>query len=173
MDNKKHKIICMLLFMVPGIFASFIVSLFVSGVIAGVFWLFIFGDNPWPDWVDLFIPLCFGLIFLFSVMGFSYAGYKAADKNSDISRKHVVLSIGVSFVLIAIIVLNSFKGEIQLHMTDPLVSECMALCSERGYNGSSTSPKNSEIRECSCFDDTVNEWMVIQQNSDEWRTNEP
>ena len=153
----------MLLFLVPGIFASFLIALFITGIIAGVFWLFIFGDNTWPDWTDVVIPLCFGLVFLLTLFAFAFSGYRTGAKNSHISRKHILLSIGVSLALIAIIVLNYFKGEMLLKMTNPLVSECTDLCREHGFNGSSTSPKNSGIQECSCFDDTINEWITFEQ----------
>ena len=59
----KRRYVYVLLFATPAFLASIIVSLLLFGAAAGVLWLFVFGDNPWPSlptkclWRCSFSPL--------------------------------------------------------------------------------------------------------------------
>jgi hypothetical protein len=44
----KKRYIYGLLFGIPGFFISLIISAGVFGFAAGILWLYVFGDNPWP-----------------------------------------------------------------------------------------------------------------------------
>ena len=39
--------------------------MFVGGALVGALWLFVFGDDPWPGWVDTVLNLAIPLVGLF------------------------------------------------------------------------------------------------------------
>ena len=64
-----------LLFGLPGLFVAGSISILHFGAVAGVFWLFIFGDDPWPAAAQTLISILFVLVFLVLWLGFILLGY--------------------------------------------------------------------------------------------------
>ena len=44
--------LALLLAIVGGAMAAFVAIVAFVGVTAGVLWIYVFGDDPWPAWVD-------------------------------------------------------------------------------------------------------------------------
>lgn len=40
-----------------GMIAGWLVGVTIAGICAGIFWLLMFGDNPWPKWTNFFLSL--------------------------------------------------------------------------------------------------------------------
>ena len=157
----KKRYIYLILFAVPGLLVSGIIVAGIVGTMFGFFWLFVFGDGSWPDWdwVSAAASALFIAIFLVSyaiilIMGYGFG--KRMESGEAVSKKHILISIGVTIAIIAFILLRS--GSIG---PKSLEEKCSDSCSERGFNGSSMPPKDSGDTTCSCYDNTVNKWIEI------------
>ncbi len=46
----KKRYLYTLLFLVPGLFVSLLITLAVFAAVFGALWLYVFGDSTWPTW---------------------------------------------------------------------------------------------------------------------------
>ncbi len=60
----KKRYIYSVLFGIPGLILSVYLSFVASGITAGILWIFVFGDNPWPAWYEKVFLVLLALIFL-------------------------------------------------------------------------------------------------------------
>ena len=105
----KLRVIYALTYGVYGFIIGFIVSFGLFALIAGVFWLFIFGDSPWPSWsfqlLNLLRVFTFAVFFIGSILlGIKRVKRLEGQENQDgIFRK--ALS-GLIWAGIALVVFN-------------------------------------------------------------------
>ena len=69
---------------------------------AGVFWLFIYGDNPWPEAAMTALEIVAGAAFVLCATLLTWAAYRfgrAQQANGGVDRRHVILALGAAFVL--------------------------------------------------------------------------
>ena len=62
-----------LLAIVGGAIAAYIAVMFIGGGLIGVLWLFVFGDNPWPQGWEAVLSILLVLIGLFFWFRFARA----------------------------------------------------------------------------------------------------
>jgi hypothetical protein len=104
----KRRYIYSVLVGMPGLIVSLIVSVFVFGAVAGMLWLFVFGDNPWPAFVETSLPIFFAAVFLTVWLGTVAAGYfigKRRERDAALNKAHVLLSVGATVLCISAILL--------------------------------------------------------------------
>ncbi len=122
------------------------------GTVLGILWLYVFGDNPWPTWIEPLISVLFLLIFSGSWLIITVAGYRVGKKleaRSGFKSKHLWLSLWATLLPIAIILLHQL-GNGNLGPKSPQ-ERCHDYCLYHGYQSSSTSPQNSGGQTCSCL----------------------
>lgn len=78
----KRSIIYSLLFGIPGILISFVLAGLVLGMQTGFFWIFLFGDDPWPLWTELVQKTSFILVFFISFIVILKAGYSYGKRGN-------------------------------------------------------------------------------------------
>lgn len=151
-----------LLFGVPGLFIAGIISILLFGALAGIFWVFVFGDNPWPAAAETVISILFVLVFLALWIGFIVLGYwfgRRLENDPAVNRNHILLSAGLTLLFLLFILLYQWNvGNIGPTSDSVLCSE---FCSQHGVSGSGMSPETSGSRLCSCYDDAGNEALTI------------
>ncbi len=72
-----------ILFGILGIILGIMAALFLSVMLYGVFWLFIFGDDKWPSYAYPLIYVIITIVFLGIVCGFVYLGIKHGSKKDS------------------------------------------------------------------------------------------
>lgn len=158
----KRRYIYLLLFGLPGLFVSAIISLAVFGAAAGVLWLFVYGDSPWPASSGTVLALLFALVFLTVwtaslVIGYSFG--KRREKDPVLERRHVLVSLGATLGVALLIVLYQLRvGNIGPRPDSVL---CSDFCAERGSSASSMPPRDSGERTCSCLDQFGNTIIIV------------
>jgi len=60
----KKRYIYSMLFAVPGFLVSLIVAFIIFGFVAGFFWLYVYGDEPWPGSAEQILTILFIVCFL-------------------------------------------------------------------------------------------------------------
>ncbi|MBI4824865.1 MAG: hypothetical protein HY807_00380 [Nitrospirae bacterium] len=162
----KKRYIYALLFGVPGFFVSLIVSTIVFGGAAGIFWIFIFGDDPWPAYAEKLLSILLILGFLALWTASIVIGYKTGEDREDepdLDSKHIVISAAAIFGLVIVIVLHQYLiGNIGPKDDGRLCSE---FCSEKGYSASGMPPRDSGESSCSCYDNDGKEGMKVMMDS--------
>lgn len=159
----KQKYLYLLLFGLPGILVSAITGIMSGGMIGGFFWIFMFGDNPWPSFAW---PTVFGvgiLVFFLTLISILIMGYKVGKKrdleNLPIKKAHIFISLVFLVIIFSMILFRQFSSA--SNTSDS--KKCQQLCTEKNFNSntSSLSPKDQRERICSCFDDSSGSWVEV------------
>lgn len=156
----------MLIFAVPALIASGIVSIALFGIIAGALWLFVLGDNPWPEAVGTGLVSILALAFLASWAGLLALAYRAGQRQESypaLNRAHLALSAAATLLLLLLVVTHQFSvGNLGVPTDSAL---CSDACRAEGFASSGTPPKNSGELTCSCFDAQGNEALKFSVES--------
>ena len=162
----KKRFFYSVLFGVPGFFVSVIISFVVFGSAAGILWIFVFGDNPWPSSIEIILPILFVLVFLTVWIASVTIGFvtgKKLEKSPGLIKKHILVSIGVTIAPIIFIVFHQLSVGNIGPKSDGI--RCSDFCSQKGYSGSGIPPKGSGERSCSCFDNSGFEILKVPIDS--------
>jgi hypothetical protein len=152
----KKRYLYTLLCLLPGVLFALIASMFVTGATAGFFWIFIFGDNSWPQLAEKGLVVIMAATFIvvwvvFLVFGFLTGKRLEADPVLD--KKHILASVVLTFLPLLIIVLHQLSvGNIGPPHDSVL---CGDYCLEQGYSSSERPPQDSGDDRCICLDKGV------------------
>ena len=158
----KKRYIYSLLFGIPGLFIAGFISILIFAAFAGVLWIFIFGDNPWPPASQAIISILFVGTFVVLWIGFIILGYiigKRLEKDPGFHRAHIAISAGLTLLFLLFMVLYQWRVGNIGPQSDSLI--CSDFCTQHGYSGSGMPPSTSGSRLCSCYDDSGNEALTI------------
>lgn len=162
----KKRYLYALLFGIPGLFVSGIISLFLFGAVVGVLWLFVFGDNPWPLVSDKVLSILLVLVFLLLWITSIVAGYtvgKRLEGSPTMNWTHALISGGLTLLIILFILFQQFSvGNLGPKSDSTL---CSDFCMQKGYSASETPPQNSGDRSCLCYDSSGNEALKVPWDS--------
>jgi hypothetical protein len=149
--KRRHKYV--LLFAVPALLASAMVAVLVGAAVAGVLWLFVFGDNPWPPSVGTALTVLFVVVALVVwavLLSVAYAYGRKQEARDFSILWPVVAAAGATAFLVALVVLQQWRvGNLGPKSADMLCSE---YCRDKGYAASGMPPRNSGEATCSCLD---------------------
>jgi hypothetical protein len=162
----KKRYLYSLLFGIPAIFVSGLISVFVFGAVAGLFWIYIFGDDPWPFSAERILSIIVVPTFLIVWVSFITIGYvvgKKLEKDPLMNRKHVLVSAGLTIMFIVLIVLQQWRMGNIGPKSDTVL--CSDFCTRQGYSGSGMPPKNSGDKSCNCYDNSGNEALTVPLDS--------
>jgi|ERR1044071_5027976 hypothetical protein len=158
----KKRYVYSLLFGIPGFFVAAIISLVVFGIGAGILWLYIFGDNPWPSSTEKVFSSLFILIFLVVWITSIIVGFmtgKKLEKDPRLNKSHILISGGLTLLFIILIVFQQLSvGNLGPKSADTI---CSDFCSKNGYSGSGMPPQNSGDTTCSCYDHSGQEVLKV------------
>ena len=161
----KRRYLYALLFGIPGLFIALLISLGVVGAAAGLLWLYVFGDDPWPAAADAVLSTLAGLSFLLTWVGLMFIGYRVGRRleNDPLNLNHILISSGVTLLFVLVVVLQQWRVGNLGPKSDALV--CSNFCAQKGYAGSGLPSKDSGDRSCSCYDDLGNEALKVPLDS--------
>ena len=146
------KILYCVLFAIPGFFVSLLASIFFFGVVYGFFWIYYFGDNPWPktgEVLSVFFILVFLAVWTIFII-FGYLTGRRTERDPGSTGKHILVSTGVTFAAILLIIIHQVNvGNIGAKSEG---IRCSDFCRQQGYSMSGIPAKNAGERSCSCYD---------------------
>lgn len=149
---KKRYTYC-LLFLVPGMLVSLIITAAVIGTGSGFLWIFVLGDNSWPELAHRGLALL-GLLTFPGVWGaFVIAGFiagKRLETDPRLDKNHILLSIALSIAPLMLILMHQYRvGNLS---PKPASMLCAEFCADNGYTTSGMPPGDSGDRDCICYD---------------------
>lgn len=151
----RRRSLYVLMFAVPAALAAVVAALGVVGALAGVLWIFVLGDNPWPPAAEALLVAAFALTALgcwLMLVRLAYAAGRKAEAGATFNRRHAVSAAAATAILVAVIVAHQWSvGNIG---TPSDGVRCMELCRAEGFDASAMPPRDSGRRTCQCLDAT-------------------
>lgn len=148
----RKRTIYTLLFLVPGLFVSLLITSAVFAVAFGALWLYVFGDSTWPVWTGQVMPVLMLAVFSSLWLGAMMTGYlvgKKLEAAPGFDVRHFWISLAATLLPIVIVLLHQLSiGNLGPKSDGQLCSE---YCSDRGYAASSMPPRDFGERTCSCL----------------------
>ena len=148
----KKRYLYSILFGVPGFFVSLLATFALFAVLAGFLWVFVYGDNPWPQSVDKRLPVLFAFSLLVPwvvsiIIGFRVG--KNLEAKPGLDKQHIMISAAVTGLPIIFMLLHQLSvGNIGKKSDSQICSE---YCSSKGYRASGMPPRNTGERSCFCL----------------------
>jgi hypothetical protein len=143
----------LLLFGLPAALCAAMPSMLLLGAAAGAMWIFVYGDNPWPASAQTMLATLAGLAFvaiLSGLLAIAYRVGRAQEERAAFNPSHLRFALGSVALLLAIAIGYQWKVGNVGPRSDGEV--CADFCTMRGFNGSSTPPRNSGLSTCACMD---------------------
>jgi len=151
MINRRH--VYVLLFAVPALLVSIIAAALMLAASAGALWLFVYGDDPWPNTANVLLGAIFLLVAAALWLALLFVAYRVGREQEgerSLNKRHVALSLGATVVLTAIIIVRLVGLNVTGARSDSVV--CADLCRSDGFSASGLPPRDSGDRTCSCYD---------------------
>lgn len=162
----KKRYLYALLFAAPGFLVALIISFVLFGAAAGILWLYVYGDSPWPASTEKTLPALFLVTLLVVWLGLVIAGFitgKKFEADPALNFKHILVSVVATIVPVILIVLRQLSvGNIGPKSASVL---CNEYCSGKGYAASGMPPRDSGKSDCVCFDSRGQEAMKLPLDS--------
>jgi hypothetical protein len=149
----KRRYAYLLIFAVPAVLASFVAASLIAGASAGVLWLFVFGDSPWPDAAGTILGGLFGLSFLTLLSGALAGAYivgRRAEKDAVSRAGPAMLAASATALIVLLVVMHQRSVGNIGPKSDSVV--CSDFCAARGFAGSGMPPRDAGPATCSCYD---------------------
>lgn len=101
-----------LAFLVPSAMAAVLLAVLVAAAGAGILWLFVFGDNPWPAGADgalmaLAAFVAAGALMLLLLASYSFG--KRRETYGGMAKRHLVLALAVSIAIPALVLFYEWQ----------------------------------------------------------------
>lgn len=135
-----------LLFLLPIVMGAGIAAVAAAGATAGILWLFVYGDNPWPRAAEvamMAIAAIAALVTMSALLLASYSFGKNREAAGGPSWRHVATSGGISIALLAMVLLHQLRVGNIGPQPDSLV--CSDFCASRKFESSMT-PQDGTCR---------------------------
>lgn len=158
----KKRYLYVLLFGIPGLFVAGIVSILVFAGLAGVLWIYVFGDNAWPSYAETLLSTTFVLTILTIWIVSMVLGYivgRRLENDPVLNRNHILVSAGLTALFLLLILFQQWNVGNLGSKSDTVL--CSEFCARHGYTGSGMPPQDTGDRICSCYDDAGNEVLAV------------
>ena len=103
----------LLLFLVPSAMIAFLAMAFTVGAGAGAFWIFVYGDSPWPESSRTLLVAVGAVVFIATLAMLLVAGFvygKRREGSGGLSKGHAIAAVGVSVLIPLLILLRLWRG---------------------------------------------------------------
>jgi len=133
----------------------------VAGLGGGILWLFVYGDDAWPQAAETLLTSAAIMAFLVTLAALSFASYsfgKRREPSVGLSRQHIALAFGVSILLPALVLLHQLSVGNIGPQPDSLL--CSDFCTARKF-ASSSLPQDGT---CRCYGSDGSEALNVSMN---------
>ncbi len=103
----------LLLILVPSAMTAFLAMAFAVGAGAGAFWIFVYGDSPWPGSSRTLLVVFGAIVFIATFAMLLFAGFvygKRREGSGGLSKGHVITAVSVSVLIPLLILLRLWLG---------------------------------------------------------------
>jgi hypothetical protein len=146
----------LLLFGVPSLFAALLAGFVAVAGTAGVMWLFVYGDDPWPHEAEIALVALFAAVSLAVGAVLLRRAYRAGEQAEQAgappkTARLALAAAGLTALLLALVGMHQWRVGNIGPKTDSVA--CSESCAARGFAGSSMPPRDAGPPTCTCIDD--------------------
>lgn len=150
----KRRYVYLLLFGPSALLASAMGAVTVFGAAAGVAWLFLFGDDPWPatgETALVAIAIATFTALLLVLLRLAYVLGRKEEESARLNAGHVAISLGAALLLVGAGAYHQVRvGNLGVPHESIV---CADFCRDAGFTGGSQMPpRNAGARVCICLD---------------------
>lgn len=101
-----------LLFLAPSLIAAVIAAALATAAGAGILWIFVYGDDPWPPSANtalMGVAVLVALLVLAALLVMAHGVGKAREPRGGLCRAHALLALGLSVGLPLLVLLHQWK----------------------------------------------------------------
>jgi hypothetical protein len=101
-----------LLFLLPSAMIAVLAAFVVVGAGAGVLWIFVYGDDPWPESTNsvlMAIATITSVLTFATLVALSYFFGKNRETKGSLCRSHAVVALGVSVGFPLLVALHQWQ----------------------------------------------------------------
>ena len=157
----KRRYLYALMYSVPAFIFSTVFMVVVTAAIGGVLWIFVYGDNPWPSFVDRYSP-----IFMITVLGAAWltllwAAFtwgKRQEAYPSLNMKHLYFAAGSTAALVLAVFLHQLSVGNIGPKADVLV--CADFCTTKNFSAS----RFPQDGTCRCYGSDGHEALNVSMN---------
>ncbi|MDF3032163.1 MAG: hypothetical protein K0R03_2721 [Moraxellaceae bacterium] len=160
----KRRHLYLLLFSVPAFIAALLAGFVVLAGAAGVMWLFVYGDDPWPGAAEAALVVLFAVVSLSAWAVLLRRAYRAGEQQEQADAppktgRLAIAAAGITALLLSLVGLHQWKvGNIG---PEPDSVVCSNFCASRGFAGSSMPPRDAGTPACTCVDAAGREPLTV------------
>lgn len=151
-----------LMYSVPAFVFSAVFTVVVTAVIAGMLWIFFFGDNPWPSLINRYSPALMAAVFAVAWLILLWAAFtwgKRQEACPSLNMKHLYMAAGATAALALGIFLHQLSvGNIG---PEPDVIVCADFCTARKFDAS----RFPQDGTCRCFGPDGQEALKVSMST--------
>jgi hypothetical protein len=154
----------LLLFSVPALVAALLAGFMVLAGAAGVLWLFVYGDDPWPGAAEATLVALFASVSLATWAVLLRRAYRAGEEHEQVGAppkvgRLAVVAVGWTALLLVVVGLHQWNVGNIGPKTESML--CADFCASRGFAASSMPPRNAGTPTCTCMDDRGREALTV------------
>jgi len=149
----KRRYLFLLWYGVPILLAAAVISFAVFGAAAGIAWLYLAGDNPWPAALGTALVMLFLLVFAIATLVLGRRAYVAGRQSEGAAApamRHAVRAVAATALLL--VAVAAYQWRVGNLGPKPDSVACSEWCQAKGFAGSGMPPRDAGDRSCSCFD---------------------
>ena len=149
--KKRH--LYLLWYGLPILLAATVAAFAVFAAAAGIAWLYIAGDNPWPPALDAGLVILFFLVFAIVTLALGRGAYSAGRRRegeASLDIRHPLAAAGATVLLLLAVAAYQWRVGNIGPKSDSVA--CSEWCQAQGFAGSGMPPRDTGERSCSCFD---------------------
>lgn len=101
-----------LLFLVPSVMLAVLAAVFCATAGAGILWVFVYGDDPWPEAVHGGLMALAGGVFavgLTTLLALGYAFGKRQEAAGGLRKAHALVAVGLSIGIPLLVLLHQWQ----------------------------------------------------------------
>lgn len=101
-----------LLFLLPSAMAAFLAAFMVAGAGAGILWLFVYGDDTWPESAGtmvMAVAVTTSAIILIALVAGSYFFGKSRETTGGLSGWHIAVAVAISVLLPLLVLFHQWQ----------------------------------------------------------------
>lgn len=160
----KRRHLYLLLFSVPALIAALLAGFVVLAGAAGVMWIFVYGDDPWPGAAEAALLALFVVVSLAAFAALLRRAYRVGEQHERAGAppktgRLAIAAAGFTALLLLLVGLHQWNVGNIGPKPDSVV--CSEYCASRGFAGSSMPPRDVGDPTCTCVDADGREPLTV------------
>lgn len=108
----KRRYLYTLMYSVPAFVAAVVFMVVTTAAIGGVLWIFVYGDKPWPSFLNRYSPLFMATVLVAAWLMLLWTAFRwgrRQEAHASFNMTHLYLAIGSTLALVLAIFMHQLS----------------------------------------------------------------